>query len=147
MGYFKNFSSHGMGYISKFSIHPIPWDVILLKNVPWDGMGWDRTGWDCPIPRGALVWMILKGASSEVLTPGGGGVLLSRVYQFTSTSSKWNETFRACRTRTYKHSCRFEKIENLVKRSKWGGQGGTSQTNWTLSSSSITNARSLKILP
>jgi hypothetical protein len=59
---FKNFSSHGMGYISKISIHPIPWDVILLKNVPWDGMGWDGmgrdgTGWDYPIPRGALLCM------------------------------------------------------------------------------------------
>jgi len=70
--------------------------------------------------------MILKGASCEVLTPGGGGLLL-RVYQFTSTLSKWDGTFRACRTRTDEHSCRFEKIENLVKRSKWGGQGGTSQ--------------------
>jgi len=39
-----------------------------------------------------------------------------------------------------------KKIENLVKGSKWREQGGTSQPNWTLSSSSIMNARSLKIL-
>jgi hypothetical protein len=34
-----------------------------------------------------------------------------------------------------------KKIENLVKGSKWGEHGETSQPNWTLSSSSITNAR------
>lgn len=44
--------------------------------------------------------------------------------EFTSTSSEWNETFRACRTHTCKHGCRFEKIENFVKRSKSGEQGG-----------------------
>jgi hypothetical protein len=40
-----------------------------------------------------------------------------------------------------------EKIENLVKVFKCGVQGGASQPNWSLSSSSITNVRSLKILP
>jgi hypothetical protein len=40
-----------------------------------------------------------------------------------------------------------KKIENLVKGSKWGEHDAASQPNWTLSSSSITNARSLKISP
>jgi hypothetical protein len=41
----------------------------------------------------------------------------------------------------------LKKIENLVKGSKWEEQGEVSQANWILSSSSITNARSWKILP
>jgi hypothetical protein len=40
-----------------------------------------------------------------------------------------------------------KKIENLVKVFKWGRQDGASQTNSILFSFSITNARSLKILP
>jgi hypothetical protein len=64
---FKNFSSHGMGYISKISIHPIPWDVILLKNVPWDGMGWDGMGRDGIIPSHAEPWYVSLYNSKNIL--------------------------------------------------------------------------------
>jgi hypothetical protein len=39
-----------------------------------------------------------------------------------------------------------KKFENLAKWPKRGGQVGLPQPNWALSNSSITNARSLKIL-
>ncbi len=91
--------------------------------------------------------MTLKDAPCEVLTPPL-GVILWRVYQslhqLHQNGMKLSELVGLVPVVIAVGS---KKIENFVKGSKWGEHGEASQPNWTLSSSSITNARSLKISP
>jgi hypothetical protein len=81
MGYFKNFSSHGMGYFSK-TFHPMGWDTFQKFFVPWDGiyfkifhsshpMGRNLIekrpmGWDGIIPSHAEPWSPHNGNNNWV---------------------------------------------------------------------------------
>ncbi len=91
--------------------------------------------------------MTLKDAPCEVLTPPL-RVILWRVYQslhrLHQNGMKLSELVGLVPVVIAVGS---KKIENLVKGSKWGEHGEATQPNWTLPSSSITNARSLKISP